>query len=80
MPASEADDLEAGVVAGAQSQVVELDGMAPRSRGPVFRDGWREDVTTGSEALPWSASRTGTGTGAAAGPLGPLNWPYTSRT
>ncbi|MFF4045013.1 hypothetical protein [Streptomyces sp. NPDC001816] len=54
--ASEADDLmaalEAGAVAGAQSDVVELDGM----------------------------SQTGIGTGAAAGPPGPLNWPYISRT
>ncbi|MFF8451781.1 hypothetical protein ACF06Q_29405 [Streptomyces leeuwenhoekii] len=44
VPASEADDLvaalEAGAVAGAQCEVVELDGMAPASRGSVFADGW----------------------------------------
>ncbi|MFJ2676208.1 hypothetical protein [Streptomyces sp. NPDC087525] len=51
MPASEADDLEAGAVAGAQSEVVELDGMAPRSRGPVFEDGWDDGVKTVSEVL-----------------------------
>ncbi|WP_432004230.1 hypothetical protein [Streptomyces sioyaensis] len=37
LPASEADDLvaavEAGAVAGAQTEVVELDGMAPDTRG-----------------------------------------------
>ncbi|MER8091658.1 hypothetical protein ABTZ57_43400 [Streptomyces sp. NPDC094048] len=33
VPAGEADNLEAGAVAGAQSEVVELDGMAPASRG-----------------------------------------------
>lgn len=47
--ASEADDLvaalEAGAVAGAQCQVVELDGMAPASRGELFlgRLGWRRE-------------------------------------
>ncbi|GAA2265021.1 hypothetical protein GCM10010232_66530 [Streptomyces amakusaensis] len=43
VPAAEADGLvaalEAGAVAGAQSEVVELDGMAPASRGAVFADG-----------------------------------------
>lgn len=44
VPASEADDLvaalEAGAVAGAQCQVVELDGMAPASgRGVLGRLG-----------------------------------------
>lgn len=61
VPASEADDLvaalEAGAVAGAQSEVVELDGMAPRSRGPVFGDGWDDGVTTVSEALVGIADR-----------------------
>lgn len=61
IPAREADDLvaalEAGAVAGAQSEVVELDGMAPRSRGPVFGDGWDEGVTTVSEALVGIADR-----------------------
>lgn len=61
MPASEADDLvaalEAGAVAGAQSEVVELDGMAPRSRGPVFEDGWDDAVKTVSEALVGIADR-----------------------
>ncbi|WDN55715.1 hypothetical protein [Streptomyces clavuligerus] len=55
VPAGEADDLvaalEAGAVAGAQSEVVDLEGMAPRSRGPVFEDGWDEGVRTVSEAL-----------------------------
>ncbi|MFF8919032.1 hypothetical protein ACF08M_38485 [Streptomyces sp. NPDC015032] len=55
VPASETDDLvtalEAGAVAGAQSEVVELDGMAPRSRGSVFEDGWDDGVTAVSEAL-----------------------------
>ncbi|MFF8505944.1 hypothetical protein ACF07L_35625 [Streptomyces anulatus] len=52
--ASEADDLvaalEAGAVAGAQCQVVELDGMAPRPRSPEFEDGWDAGVTAVSEA------------------------------
>ncbi|MFD8970801.1 hypothetical protein ACFV0C_38515 [Streptomyces sp. NPDC059568] len=55
VPAGEADDLvaalEAGAVAGAQSEVVELDGMAPASRGELFADGWDEGVTAVSEAL-----------------------------
>ncbi|MFD6940927.1 hypothetical protein ACFWAP_32850 [Streptomyces goshikiensis] len=55
VPASEADDLvaalEAGAIAGAQSEVVELDGMAPRSRGSVFEDGGDGGVTAVSEAL-----------------------------
>ncbi|MFD4529503.1 hypothetical protein ACFWP7_37490 [Streptomyces sp. NPDC058470] len=59
--ASEADDLvaalEAGVVAGAQSEVVELDGMAPASRGEVFADGWDDGVTALSEALVGIADR-----------------------
>ncbi|MGW0933291.1 hypothetical protein [Streptomyces sp. NPDC002644] len=61
MPASEADDLvaalEAGAVAGAQCQVVELDGMVSASRGPVFADGWDEGVRTVSEALVGIADR-----------------------
>ncbi|MFE6946543.1 hypothetical protein [Streptomyces chartreusis] len=36
VPASEADDLVAGAVAGTQCQVVELGGMAPASRGAVL--------------------------------------------
>lgn len=51
VPVSEADDLVAGAVAGAQGEVVELDGMAPASRGAVFADGWDEGVMTASEAL-----------------------------
>lgn len=55
VPASEADDLvaalEAGAVAGAQSEVVELDSMAPRPRGPEFGDSWDDGVTAVSEAL-----------------------------
>lgn len=61
VPASEADDLvaalEAGAVAGAQSEVVELDGMAPASRGELFADGWDEGVTAVSEALVGIADR-----------------------
>ncbi|MEU9083437.1 hypothetical protein [Streptomyces sp. NPDC048357] len=55
VPASEADDLvaalEAGAVARAQSEVVELEGTGPRSRGSVFEDGWDGGVTAVSEAL-----------------------------
>ncbi|MDJ0465454.1 hypothetical protein [Streptomyces sp. H27-C3] len=61
VPASEADGLvaalEAGAVAGARSEVVELDGMAPASRGPVFEDGWDDGVTAVSEALVGIADR-----------------------
>ncbi|WP_448333781.1 hypothetical protein [Streptomyces sp. DSM 41534] len=56
VPASEADDLEAGAVAGAQREVVELDGMAPRSHGPV-EDGWDGGVKAVSEALVGIADR-----------------------
>jgi hypothetical protein len=55
VPASEADDLvaalEAGAVAGAHSEVVELDGMAPASQGARFADGWDDGVAAVSEAL-----------------------------
>ncbi|MER7692681.1 hypothetical protein [Streptomyces sp. NPDC097610] len=61
LPASEADDLvaalDAGAVAGAQCQVVELDGMAPRSRGAEFEDGWDKGVAAVSEALVGIADR-----------------------
>lgn len=61
MPASEADDLvaavEAGAVAGAQDEVVELGGTGPRAQGPVFRDGWDEGVRVVSEALVRIADR-----------------------
>ncbi|MGW1776280.1 hypothetical protein [Streptomyces sp. NPDC002104] len=61
VPASEADDLmaalEAGAVAGAQCQAVELDGMAPRPRGPEFEDGWDKGVMAVSEALVGIADR-----------------------
>ncbi|MFH8753818.1 hypothetical protein ACH4GK_42225 [Streptomyces rimosus] len=61
VPASEADDLvaalEAGAVAGAHSEVVELGGMAPASRGAVFADGWDDGVTAVSEALVGIADR-----------------------
>ncbi|MFD4034725.1 hypothetical protein ACFWVP_30515 [Streptomyces sp. NPDC058637] len=43
--------------AGAQCQVVELDGMAPRSRGPVFEDGWDDGVRTVGAALVGIADR-----------------------
>ncbi|MFF3748694.1 hypothetical protein ACWDFH_20790 [Streptomyces kronopolitis] len=49
--------LEAGAVAGAQSEVVELDGMAPVSRGEAFADGWDDGVTAVSEALVGIADR-----------------------
>ncbi|WP_326809675.1 hypothetical protein OIE62_40915 [Streptomyces scopuliridis] len=74
VPTSEADDLvatlEAGAVAGAQSEVVELDGMAPASWGSLFADGWDEGVTAVSEALVGIAD---------GGRQGPLNWPYILR-
>lgn len=57
MPASEADNLVAALEAGAQCQVVELDGMAPRSRGSEFEDGWDGGVTAVSEALVGIADR-----------------------
>ncbi|WP_459740871.1 hypothetical protein [Streptomyces sp. E-15] len=61
VPASEADDLvaalEAGAVAGAQCRVVELDGMAPASRGSLFADGWDDGVRAVSEALVGIADR-----------------------
>ncbi|WP_229868828.1 hypothetical protein [Streptomyces chryseus] len=61
VPAVEADDLvaalEAGAVAGAQSEVVELDGMAPASQGARFADGWDEGVMAVSEALVGIADR-----------------------
>lgn len=61
VPAAEADDLlaslEAGAVAGAAGEVVELDGMAPACRGPVFENGWDEGVTAVSEALVGIADR-----------------------
>lgn len=82
VPASEADDLvaalEAGAVAGAQSEVVEREGMAPASRGELFADGWDDGVRVVSEALVGIADREWSG--AAAGRPVPLNWPYTSRT
>ncbi|WP_405844916.1 hypothetical protein OG528_38590 [Streptomyces platensis] len=61
VPAAEADDLvaalEAGAVAGAQCEVVELDGMAPASSDPGFVDGWDEGVMAVSEALVGIADR-----------------------
>ncbi|MFF5860750.1 hypothetical protein ACFY8B_35025 [Streptomyces sp. NPDC012751] len=61
VPASEADDLvaalEAGAVAGAQCQVVKLDGMAPASRGSLFADGWDDGVRAVSEVLVGIADR-----------------------
>ncbi|MEU3349813.1 hypothetical protein ABZ723_33440 [Streptomyces sp. NPDC006700] len=61
VPAAEADDLvaalEASAVAGAQSEVVELDGMAPASQGARFADGWDEGVAVVSEALVGIADR-----------------------
>ncbi|NUP42668.1 MAG: hypothetical protein HOY76_38005 [Streptomyces sp.] len=61
VPSGEADDLvaalEAGAVAGAQCQVVELDGMASASRGSLFADGWDDGVTAESKALVGIADR-----------------------
>ncbi|MDV9187654.1 hypothetical protein R6L23_05365 [Streptomyces sp. SR27] len=61
VPAAEADGLvaalEAGAVAGAQCEIVELDGMAPASRGEAFEDGWDAGVTAVSEALVGIADR-----------------------
>ncbi|MCX4640366.1 hypothetical protein OG775_35565 [Streptomyces platensis] len=61
VPAAEADylvaALEAGAVAGTQCEVVELDGMAPASRGEVFEDGWDAGVMAVSEALVGIAGR-----------------------
>ncbi|MEV5599438.1 hypothetical protein [Streptomyces sp. NPDC052496] len=61
VPANEADDLvaalEAGAVAGAHSEVVELDGMVPASRGEAFADSWDDGVTAVSEALVSIADR-----------------------
>ncbi|MES4886252.1 hypothetical protein ABVB69_38150, partial [Streptomyces sp. NPDC000349] len=61
VPASEADDLvtalEAGAVAGAQCEVVELGGMAPASQGSLFSDGWDASVRVVSEALVGIADR-----------------------
>lgn len=57
VPASKADDLVAGAVAGAQCEVVELGGMAPASRGALFADGWDDGVTAVSEALVGIADR-----------------------
>ncbi|MFD3537594.1 hypothetical protein [Streptomyces sp. NPDC058664] len=51
VPAAEADDLVAALEAGAQCEVVELDGMAPVSQGARFADGWDEGVAAVSEAL-----------------------------
>ncbi|MEV7659636.1 hypothetical protein AB0O39_36440 [Streptomyces anulatus] len=61
VPANEADDLAAalaaGAVAGAESEVAELAGMAPGSRGAVFEDGWDDAVRAMSEALVGIADR-----------------------
>ncbi|MFF7339683.1 hypothetical protein ACFZAT_20345 [Streptomyces sp. NPDC008163] len=82
MPAGEADDLvaalEAGAVAGAQCQVVELDGLAPASQGSLYSDGWSAGVAAVSEALVGIADREWSRRGGRS--AGPLNWPYTSRT
>ncbi|WP_229891872.1 hypothetical protein [Streptomyces lavendofoliae] len=57
VPTSKADNLEAGADAGARCEVVELDGMAPASRGALFADGWDEGVMAGNEALGGIADR-----------------------
>ncbi|MFH8612475.1 hypothetical protein ACH4D5_33830 [Streptomyces sp. NPDC018029] len=53
VPASEADDL----VAGVQCQAMKLGGMVPASRGALFADGWDEGVRGVSEALVGIADR-----------------------
>lgn len=62
--AAEVDDLvaavEAEAVAGAQSEVVERDGMVPASRSEVFAEGL-------------GRGRDGRGCGVAAGRLRPVN-------
>lgn len=61
VPASEADDLvavlEAGALAGAQREVVELDRMAPASQGEVSADAWDDGVMAVSEVLVGIADR-----------------------
>ncbi|WP_229883991.1 hypothetical protein [Streptomyces omiyaensis] len=57
--AAEVDDLVAGLEAGAQCEVVELDGMAPASQGVRFADGWDDGVTAVGEALVGIADREG---------------------
>ncbi len=56
LPASEADDLEAGAVAGAQCEVVEQD-VYTGARGEEFGEGWYAGVTAVSEALVGIADR-----------------------
>ncbi|GAB3950758.1 hypothetical protein [Streptomyces sparsus] len=46
-----------GSVAGTQCRVVELDGMAPASRGALFSDDWDDGVAVVSEALVGIADR-----------------------
>ncbi|MFE3144401.1 hypothetical protein [Streptomyces scopuliridis] len=48
---------EAGAVARGQCEVVELDGMAPASRGAVIADRWDEGMTATREALTGIANR-----------------------
>ncbi|MFI7095521.1 hypothetical protein [Streptomyces lydicus] len=55
--AAETDDLMATLEAGAQCEVVELDGMAPASSGLGFEDGWDEGVMAVSAALVGIADR-----------------------
>ncbi|MFD9217791.1 hypothetical protein ACFVY9_32775 [Streptomyces sp. NPDC059544] len=75
VPAAEADDL---AVAGAQSEVVELDGMAPASQGARFADGWDEGVAAVSEALVGIADRDWVRRDGRSAGL--LSWLYISRT
>ncbi|MFE0690112.1 hypothetical protein ACFV0Z_18425 [Streptomyces xiamenensis] len=49
--------LEAGAVARAHSEVAELDGRAPASRGPDFGDGRDDGMTAVSDALVSVADR-----------------------
>ncbi len=56
LPASEADDLEAGSVAGAQCEVVEQD-VYTGARGEGFGEGWYGGVTAVSDALVGIADR-----------------------
>ncbi|MCL3998774.1 hypothetical protein [Streptomyces lavenduligriseus] len=49
--------LEAGAATRAQSEVVELDGIAPASQGARFAESWDEGVAAVCEALVGIAHR-----------------------
>ncbi|WP_411111513.1 hypothetical protein [Streptomyces sp. c-19] len=68
-PASEADDLEAGAFAGAQCEVVELDGMAPALQGSLFPDGWDDGVSASDKARVHADDRIWVQHGSRAAPV-----------